>query len=250
MLQRMVGDFIYSDILTKPASCDTSLEELMYMAAFTTLCYAPIPLSFLSSPLSPFFSSFYPFPFSLTYQNCSLCCSYTYMVTTQWGEGDPRVSCHRSIQNTIITWALSTDNCIDIITHKKTYAHVLFLEHQTLYNPTLSLSLSLFPSLSLPLSLLPGKRYSEWLPWRSSILDERILGQKKMMCKDSGKKGEGCCHRNTKRAVEGETSTVSQEDGSFLPASFLSLPTPSLLLLPLQARMWTNLWLHRVCVLS
>ena len=189
MLQRMVGDFIYSDILTKPASCDTSLEELMYMAAFTTLCYAPIPLSFLSSPLSPFFSSFYPFPFSLTYQNCSLCCSYTYMVTTQWGEGDPRASCHRSIQNTIITWALSTDNCIGY--------------------------------------------------W-----DE------KMMCKDSGKKGEGCCHRNTKRAVEGETSTVSQEDGSFLPASFLSLPTPSLLLLPLQARMWTNVWLHRVCVLS
>ena len=173
MLQRMVGDFIYSDILTKPASCDTSLEELMYMAAFTTLCYAPIPLSFLSSPLSPFFSSFYPFPFSLTYQNCSLCCSYTYMVTTQWGEGDPKASCHRSIQNTIITWALSTDNCIDIITRKKTYAHVLFLEHQTLYNPTLSLSLSLFPSLSL-LQVKGTVNDS----WRSSILDERILGRK------------------------------------------------------------------------
>ena len=251
MLQRMVGDFIYSDILTKPASCDTSLEELMYMAAFTTLCYAPIPLSFLSSPLSPFFSSFYPFPFSLTYQNCSLCCSYTYMVTTQWGEGDPRASCHRSIPNTIITWALSTDNCIDIITHKKTYAHVLFLRTPDLvqsYSVSLSLPLSLFPSLSLPLSLLPGKRHSEWLPWRSSILDERILGRKndvQRFWKERGRmlsqKHQTCC---------GGRNLHSKPGRWLLPASFLSLPTPSLLLLPLQARMWTNVWLHRVCVLS
>ena len=40
MLQRMVEDFIYSDILAKAASCDTTLEELTYVAAFATSCYA------------------------------------------------------------------------------------------------------------------------------------------------------------------------------------------------------------------
>ena len=40
MLQRMVEDFIYSDILVKAASCDTTLEELTYVAAFATSCYA------------------------------------------------------------------------------------------------------------------------------------------------------------------------------------------------------------------
>ena len=40
MLQCMVEDFIYSDILAKAASCDTTLEELTYVAAFATSCYA------------------------------------------------------------------------------------------------------------------------------------------------------------------------------------------------------------------
>ena len=40
MLQRMVEDFIYSDILAKAVSCDTTLEELTYVAAFATSCYA------------------------------------------------------------------------------------------------------------------------------------------------------------------------------------------------------------------
>ena len=40
MLQRMVEDFIYLDILAKAASCDTTLEELTYVAAFATSCYA------------------------------------------------------------------------------------------------------------------------------------------------------------------------------------------------------------------
>ena len=40
MLQHMVEDFIYSDILAKAASCDTTLEELTYVAAFATSCYA------------------------------------------------------------------------------------------------------------------------------------------------------------------------------------------------------------------
>ena len=82
-----------------------------------------------------------------------------------------------------------------------------------------SLSPSLFPSPSLhpssppSLPLSQGKRYSKRLPWRSSVHDERILGRKNDMCKDSGRKGEGCCHRNTKRAMESETFPVSWEDG-------------------------------------
>ena len=53
---------------------------------------------------------------SLSQQQKLFIVLFAYMVTTQWGEGDPRSDCHRSIQRscTIITWALSTDNCIDI----------------------------------------------------------------------------------------------------------------------------------------
>ena len=102
------------------------------------------------------------------------------------------------------------------------------LEHQTLYNPTLSLSLSLSPSFPLSPSLSPSSQVKGTVNDSHGVPQYLMRGywDEKMTCKDSGKKGEGCCHRNTKRAVEGETSTVSQEDGSSLPPSF---PFPPLL---------------------
>ena len=42
MLQRMVEDFIYSDILAKAASCDTTLEELTYVADLQPRVTLPI----------------------------------------------------------------------------------------------------------------------------------------------------------------------------------------------------------------
>ena len=56
MLQRMVEDFIYSDILAKAASCDTTLEELTYVAAFATSCYAA---NRVNKPFNPMLGEVY-----------------------------------------------------------------------------------------------------------------------------------------------------------------------------------------------
>lgn len=40
MLQRMVEDYIYSDVLVKAAAAETTMEEMMHVAAFATACYA------------------------------------------------------------------------------------------------------------------------------------------------------------------------------------------------------------------
>ena len=56
MLQRMVEDFIYSDILARAASCDTTLEELTYVAAFATSCYAA---NRVNKPFNPMLREMY-----------------------------------------------------------------------------------------------------------------------------------------------------------------------------------------------
>ena len=80
-----------------------------------------------------------------------------------------------------------------------------------------SLSPSFPPSLppSFPPSLSPSSQVKGTVNDSHGVPQYVMRGywDEKMMCKDSGRKGEGCCHRNTKRAMESKTSTVSWEEG-------------------------------------
>ena len=51
MLQRMVEDYIYSDVLVQAAAAETTLEEMMYVAAFATSCYASSRMNKSFNPL-------------------------------------------------------------------------------------------------------------------------------------------------------------------------------------------------------
>lgn len=52
MLQRMIGDIVYSDLLSKAAQCSTTIEEATYVTAFINSAYVST-ISRTGKPFNP-----------------------------------------------------------------------------------------------------------------------------------------------------------------------------------------------------
>ena len=60
ILQRMVEDMSHVEVLEKAAACDTSLEELAYLAVYSVACYGSAAVSSrLGKPFNPLLGETY-----------------------------------------------------------------------------------------------------------------------------------------------------------------------------------------------
>ena len=60
ILQRMVEDMLYIDILEKAAACDSSLEELACLAVYSCSCYGTTAVSVrVGKPFNPLLGETY-----------------------------------------------------------------------------------------------------------------------------------------------------------------------------------------------
>lgn len=60
ILQRMIEDMLHVEVLEKAAACDTSLEELAYLAVFSVACYGSVAVATrLGKPFNPLLGETY-----------------------------------------------------------------------------------------------------------------------------------------------------------------------------------------------